>query len=136
MDKPFWVIDTNTFISAHLIENSVPYQAYIKALDTGNIAISESLLNEYMEVLYRPKFDKYFTTKQRQEFLEVVVASAILFKPVETVNICRDPKDNMFLELALAAKASCLISGDPDLLVLNPFRTIPIMNATEFISHF
>jgi len=45
------------------------------------------LLNEYLEVLCHPKFDKYFITKQRQEFLEIVVANAILFKPLETINI-------------------------------------------------
>ncbi|WP_419788833.1 putative toxin-antitoxin system toxin component, PIN family [Mucilaginibacter sp. X4EP1] len=33
---------------------------------------------------------------------------------------CRDPKDNKFLELAFAAEASCIVSGDQDLLILNP----------------
>lgn len=37
---------------------------------------------------------------------------------------CRDVKDNTFLELALSGKATWIISGDADLLVLHPFRGI------------
>lgn len=46
----------------------------------------------------------------------------------------RDPKDNKFLELAVDGKASCLIAGDADLLVLNPFCGIPVLTPTEFLS--
>ena len=45
---------------------------------------------------------------------------------------CRDPKDNKFLELAVAGSAGYLISGDEDLLVLNPFRGIRIVTPAEF----
>jgi len=40
------------------------------------------------------------------------------------------------LELAISAKASCLITGDKDLLILHPFRGIPILNAVDFINSF
>ena len=40
---------------------------------------------------------------------------------------CRDPKDDKFLELALNGKATHIVSGDEDLLVLHPFRGIPIL---------
>jgi len=49
---------------------------------------------------------------------------------------CCDPKDDKFLELAVAANASCLITGDKDLLALHPFRKISILNATDFIADF
>ena len=53
-----------------------------------------------------------------------------------SVTDCRDPKDNKFLELAISADASCIITGDKDLLVLHPFRDIPILNAVDFLNSF
>jgi predicted nucleic acid-binding protein len=52
---------------------------------------------------------------------------------VEVVRECRDPKDDKFLELALSAQASCLVTGDQDLLVLHPFRGIPILTPAAFL---
>ena len=50
----------------------------------------------------------------------------------ETINICRDPKDNMFLECAVAANAYYLVSGDSDLLVLEKVKDIPIITVNQF----
>ena len=52
------------------------------------------------------------------------------------VTDCRDPKDNKFLELAVSANASCIITGDKDLLILNPFRGIDILNAADFLNKY
>lgn len=52
------------------------------------------------------------------------------------VTVCRDPKDNKFLELAVTAEASCIISGDQDLLMLSTFNDIPIVSAAEFLELF
>ena len=49
---------------------------------------------------------------------------------------CRDPKDNKFLELAVAGNADCVITGDKDLLVLNPFRGIKIISPSDFLIQF
>jgi len=51
------------------------------------------------------------------------------------ITACRDLKDDKFLELAVAAKAFCIIT-DEDLLILNPFRGIPILNAVDFVNNF
>jgi len=131
-----FAIDTNVLISALLSPHSTNALALKKAHELGNVVYSRETEMELSNVLMRKKFDPYFTVEARLEILDRFSADSTEFTPTEKVSVCRDPKDNMFLELALAAKASCLISGDPDLLVLNPFRTIPIMNATDFISHF
>jgi hypothetical protein len=52
----------------------------------------------------------------------------------ESINICRDPKDDKFLELAFSGKADFIVTGDQDLLVLNPFRNIEIITANVFLS--
>lgn len=133
MFKPFFVIDTNCFISANLLKNSKSSKAFDKAILLGKIAISNEVLNEYAEVLYREKLDKYLNEEKRQKALKLIKRNAILFSPVELVMDCRDPKDNKFLELALASQPLCIISGDTDLLVLHPFRNIPILNPEEFL---
>jgi putative PIN family toxin of toxin-antitoxin system len=53
-----------------------------------------------------------------------------------SINLCRDPKDNKFLELAIEAGAACTITGDKDLLVLHPFENIPILSAADFLKSF
>ena len=50
----------------------------------------------------------------------------------ETAEVCRDPKDNMFLECAIAANAYYLVSGDSDLLVLEKIKEIPIITVKQF----
>jgi uncharacterized protein len=136
MNKPFFVIDTNCFISANLIKESVSAKAFDKVILIGKIAISRDVLNEYTEVLYREKLDKYLSEEKRQNALKQLKRYAINFFPSETVSVCRDAKDNKFLDLALACQAKCIISGDSDLLVLNPFRYIPIMSSAEFLQSF
>ncbi len=55
-----------------------------------------------------------------------------LVEPTEKIKECRDPKDNMFLECAIAADSSIIISGDKNLLSMNPFRNIEILNVNNF----
>jgi predicted nucleic acid-binding protein len=53
--------------------------------------------------------------------------------PQEEITACRDPSDNKFLEVAVAGEADLIVSGDDDLLVLNPFREIPIVTPRAFL---
>jgi len=52
----------------------------------------------------------------------------------EPVNVCRDPKDDRILELALNGDAGVIVTGDMDLLVLDPFRGVRIVTPTEFLA--
>ncbi len=77
----------------------------------------------YTMVLQRPKFDRYVTIVARiitNSLTTVVVDIA------ETIQVCRDPKDDKFLEIAVNGKADIIVTGDPDLLILHPFRDIAI----------
>jgi uncharacterized protein len=64
--------------------------------------------------------------------LREIFAEGELVAITERVTACRDPKDNKFLELAVNGPADIIISGDDDLLVLDPFRNIPILTPTAF----
>ncbi len=137
MKNDFFVFDTNTLISSALIKNSTNSQAIDKAILLGTIAFSQSTFEEFTEVLFRKKFDKYFSgDDERWILVDRLEANSKLFTPDLIIKDCRDPKDNKFLELAISASAACIITGDKDLLVLHPFKRIPILNAVDFISSF
>ena len=108
-----------------------------RAIKLGNLAFANSTMNELIEVLFRKKFDKYFlNNEERWNAIRLISSNAVFFSPTEIITDCRDPKDNKFLELAVSADASCIVTGDKDLLVLHPFRGIPILNATDFLNNF
>ena len=69
-------------------------------------------------------------------FLVALLKEVEMVEITETFTDCRDAKDNKFLELAVSGKADCIVSGDADLLVLNPFRGIPILTPREFLTRY
>jgi putative PIN family toxin of toxin-antitoxin system len=132
-----FVFDTNSLVSAALIPNSTNRKALDKAIDLGVIAVSSKTIDEFVEVLFRQKFDKYFlNNNERWVIIDKLEANSKLFVSTISITDCRDPKDNKFLELAISANASCIITGDDDLLVLHPYRGIPILNAANFLNNF
>jgi putative PIN family toxin of toxin-antitoxin system len=128
-----FVIDTNVIISALLFKSSVPFRALELAEEQGIILYSEATLSELGQVLNRPKFDKYLSQEERQVFLIKFINSCQWVKITEAITICRDKKDNKFLELAVSGNANLIITGDLDLLVLNPFQSIEILTPDRFV---
>lgn len=88
----------------------------------GEVAGIVATATELREVLARDRFDKYVAKEKRMVFVASVVREARLIEVTVTSTDCRDPKDNKFLELAVSGCAAAIISGDDDLLVLNPYR--------------
>lgn len=130
-----FILDANVIISALLFKKSLPRQALDKARKQGIVLMSQSIWSEISEVVARPKFDKYLSSQERQLFL-LVFEQAVRFVDIkETINACRDPKDNKYLELAVKVKAECIVTGDKDLLILHPFREIPIITVAQFLSN-
>lgn len=131
--QPIIVFDTNTLLSAVMRPDSISAQAFNKALLIGDIVYSSETLAELAEVFSRPKFDKYVSLKERQSFIRDFKKAAIpVFAPPLPNPICRDPKDDKYLALALAAKAQFIVTGDWDLLVLHPFKNISILKSSDF----
>jgi len=130
------VFDTNVLVSALLFENSTPAQAFFSVIANGEILISIALTNEIHRILYRPKFDRYINDSQREDFMLALVENSTLVDVTEEINICRDPKDNMILELAVSGRADVIVTGNDDLLVLNPFREIVILNPQAFLTKY
>ncbi len=135
MSKVRYVFDTNVIISSLLFEGSKPDLAIRYALQNGDILFSLELIEEIDEVLSRAKFRKYITDEEREEFLDGFIARGILIEVVDLVEECRDPKDNKILELSLSGKADLIISGDQDLLILNPFLSVQIQSVEQFLKN-
>jgi len=127
------VIDTNVVVSAVLLPRSISRQAFDFIILQGQLLVSEETLAELDEVLSRPKFNKYVLERKRLEFFAAFVRTAEIIQVTQVITECRDEKDNKFLELAISGGASHIISGDNDLLVLNPFRSVVIIPPSTFL---
>ena len=128
-----YVFDNSAIVNALLFEQSVAGQAFYAALSQGELLVSQATIAELADVLGRPKFDRYVTQEEREQFLVMFLREATVVEITEEIGVCRDPKDNKFLELAISGGASCLITGDQDLLVLHPFREILVLTPTHFL---
>ena len=131
-----FVFDTNCLISANLLPGSINRIAYDRAREIGIAVYSVDTLAEFAETLTRQKFDKYLSSEKRLEEIASYEKRGQLIHVSISIDICRDPKDNKFLELAVEAGAACIITGDKDLLVLHPFENIPILSAADFLKTF
>ncbi|WP_055076853.1 putative toxin-antitoxin system toxin component, PIN family [Pseudanabaena sp. 'Roaring Creek'] len=70
----------------------------------------------------------------RNEFLNDFLAIVENVQIVPKIAACRDRKDDKFLELAVNGNANYIITGDQDLLVLNPFQDISIISVSDYLS--
>ena len=132
-----FVFDANTLVSAFLLsDTSVSARAYYKAKADGRLVISEDTFNEFSDVFIRPKFDKYLPFHKRLVIIEDL-KTTLQFKAItKVIEVCRDPKDDKYLELAVSCDAACIITGDKDLLVLHPFEHIQILTPADFLKTF
>ncbi len=97
---------------------------------------SESLLAELVDVLHRPRIrNKYgITPGDVATVLTLIDLRGELVMPQRRITACRDPKDNQVLDVATSGRADIIVSGDDDLLVLNPFEGIPIVVPADFLA--
>lgn len=133
------VFDTSTLVSAALRVGSVPSEALLHALGSGDLCASAGTLAELETVLKRRKFNRYLDTESRILFVELVRRNVRLFavtnSDLQAVKPrCRDAKDNQFLALAHVAEADAIVSSDEDLLILHPWCQIPILSPADFLA--
>ena len=125
------IFDTNVWISFLIGKKLVSIREH---LESGKIKIvvTKQLLVEIELVTSREKLKKYFPKHQVTELILLLktIAIAVDIKPKH--KICRDPKDNFLLDLIDYSKADFLVTGDKDLIELNPFKTAQIINPAAF----
>jgi len=133
---PNVVFDTSSIIGALLKKDSVTERALLLARTHDTICLSSVVEAEIRAVSARPKFSRYLTAGRLDLILDLLKAAAVTVEPSLPVSDCRDPKDNKYLELALAAGATTIVSSDDDLLVLDPWRGIRIVTPLDYVQRF
>ncbi|MGC1587816.1 MAG: putative toxin-antitoxin system toxin component, PIN family, partial [Rhodomicrobium sp.] len=121
------VLDTNVFISALLSPAGKPFACLSWVLDNATLLASRDLLLELETRLARPKFEKYVDANRRRAFVADLALAAVQMETGVTLRACRDPDDDKLLGIAVIGNADCIVTGDQDLLVLDPFRGVRIM---------
>ena len=125
------VLDTNVFVSAVLGGKLTPLLDHWRLGHFVLIATDE-IVREYHDVLRRPKFD--LPSSVVEDIIGFVFRRAEFIVPTEKVIVIQeDPKDNCFLEAAIAGAVDTIVSGDRHLLNLKAFRNIPIIAASTFL---
>jgi putative PIN family toxin of toxin-antitoxin system len=133
------VFGTGMLVSAMLRPLSIPRQAFVSALGRCSVFVSPATFDELQAVLIRPKFDAYASPTERAAFFSRYKQETTLLTPDAqsdqmAQDACRDPKDCMFLALAMACQAHVLVSFDDDLLTLKQWHGTQIVSAAAFLS--
>ena len=131
------VLDTNVYVSGTILSRGTPFeileawrrQAYI-------LVTSEAILVEIERVLRYPRIrDRYAVAEPDITRLVASLRADALIVPGDypLTGVCADPDDDKFLACALEAQASCIVSGDPDLLDLSGYQGMAILKPHEFL---
>jgi len=126
------ILDTNLWISFLISSN---FNLLDKLIEKNRVTLifSNELLEEFIEVVKRPKFEKHFSKQDIEKIFEYFDQYGELIKVTSDINICRDQKDNFLLNLSTNSNADYLITGDKDLLILGKIKNTKILTFTEFI---
>ena len=126
------VLDTNVVVSGMLFPASTPGRALLKA-QTRHVLASDSIMLELLEVMNRARFDRYVESEIRKQLVAAYVSACEMVQTTSSIRACRDQRDDKFLELAVDGEGDVIVTGDMDLLALNPFRGIAILTPSEFL---
>ena len=131
------LLDTNQLVSSLISSKGLQRQlidawrgrAFLLLLVPGQV-------DEVSEVLARPKIARKYRVRSgdRQAFLELLRAEAILLPHERAPGVCRDPDDDYLLGCAALGGADYLVTGDDDLLAIGRYRDVVIVDARTFFS--
>lgn len=130
------VIDTSILVRSIIHPTGTVGPILSRLRDGGyTLLYSSELLEEIVEVLGRGRLrSKYGVTDQDVEILlKLFLLRGEAVAPSRRIQVCRDPKDDKVLDVAIAGRAESIVTGDEDLLVLHPFEGIPIVGPSEFL---
>lgn len=127
------VVDTNVLVSAILAPRSVPRRWVGWCIANAKIIFTDETEAEFLEVISRSKFDRFASSQSRSTAALVIIEASARVQSDAMVRACRDTRDDKFLDAALAGNVKLLVTGDKDLLVLNPFESIAIVTPAEAI---
>ncbi|HZK07763.1 MAG TPA: putative toxin-antitoxin system toxin component, PIN family [Bacteroidales bacterium] len=124
------ILDTNLWISFLIAKDFSFLDEYI---ETGKVKLvfSKELIQEFLVVSHRPKFQKHFTYKDIEHLLLIFDKFGVLVEVTSKLKLCRDNKDDFLLNLATDSNADYLVTGDNDLLEIKNVQKTRILTISE-----
>jgi putative PIN family toxin of toxin-antitoxin system len=119
-----------------IFQNSSSFSVAKHIIDNFEVIVSLETLAELAYVMYKPKLRKYVELEKLVDYFEYYKSITTVVPIISTVQLCRDAKDDKFLELAVNGNADFIITGDDDLLILNPFENTKIISPTKYLEDF
>ena len=127
------VIDANVFVSAAF--GGVPLDAVSRAFSTGKVFLSPAVIKEIDGTIRRLSSK---LGEEKTEYLRTLwrrfQSHCTILAPKGRAAICRDPKDDAYLHLCSAAKADFLVTGDKDLLAVDPGSVVVLPDALKIVT--
>lgn len=129
------VLDSNVLV-AGLLTPFGPCGEIVRMVSSGelSLALDARILTEYREVLARPKFkfdqDKVAALLDLIDYRGLIVAASLLPQPLP------DPDDEPFLEVAIAARVACLVTGNCVHFPAELCRGTTILSPSEFLAFY
>jgi len=128
------VVDTNVIVSGILLPASTPGRLPDFLARHGSLIFSAATRDELLSVIAREKFDRYVPFDARERAVAIFLRECEIVSPRRLFQVCRDARDDKFLDAAYAGKVDCLIFGDADLTTLGQFEGIPIIRAARYLA--
>ncbi len=125
------ILDTNLWVSFLISKNYIQLDEII-FVKKAKIIFSRELLEEFLSVVKRRKFRRFFSNEDIRELLETIQEHSEFIEVKSVVEMCRDKRDNFLLALAKDSEADYLITGDTDLLILEKMGKTKISTITKF----
>ena len=130
------VLDTSTLVSAFFWKGNEA--ELLRKIEHGKarLYLTRQILKEFEEVIQRPKFSKVVLLSglNSSQIMQKLLSMSYLVIALKlNIDVCRDKKDNKFLECAVRAKADYIVSGDEDLLSLKEYNDIPIVKTSKML---
>jgi uncharacterized protein len=136
-DKVAVIIDVNIWISCVIGQSQILEKVSVILLQKNiELIICHQLIAELNSSLQKPKLQKYLNHGMVSKIVLLLENAASFIEVRSDILLCRDEKDNYLLGLARDGQADFLITGDKDLLVLNPFENTQIVTLNEFVTLF
>ena len=127
------VIDNNLHISSLFSPMGPPAQVILLCIEHYVGLRSSETRAELDRKLNEPKFTARFPPAVLAEVERTFIDFFVHVEVDTVITACRDPKDDKFLALALDGQADVIVTGDQDLLILHPWRGIPVLSPRDFL---
>lgn len=128
------ILDTNLWISFLI---SKKFDQIDSLIENNKIVFvfSHESFEEFLTVVKRPKLKNLISDSDIHELIRLFDQYGKFVKVKSNITLCRDPKDNFLLNLAIDSKTDYLVTGDADLLILNNIQKTIICTWNNFIAN-